>query len=133
MPRLKEQYRAQVVPAMMEEYKYQSLMQVPRLEKIVVNIGLGEAMQNAKVLDAATEDLRAITGQQPVITRARKSIAAYKLRAGRQIGAGCGISWIGCAMLHYLVVATFAVCHPTRSTDVETIRWDCASSWCSQR
>jgi large subunit ribosomal protein L5 len=87
MPRLKEQYRAQVVPAMMEEYKYQSLMQVPRLEKIVVNIGLGEAMQNAKVLDAATEDLRAITGQQPVITRARKSIAAYKLRAGRQIGA----------------------------------------------
>lgn len=87
MPRLKEQYRAQVVPAMMEEYKYQSLMQVPRLEKIVVNIGLGEAMQDAKVLDAATEDLRTITGQQPLITRARKSIATYKLRAGRQIGA----------------------------------------------
>ena len=87
MPRLKERYRAQVAPAMMEEFKYQSLMQVPRLEKIVVNIGLGEANQNAKVLDAATEDLRAITGQQPVITRARKSIAAYKLRAGRQIGA----------------------------------------------
>jgi large subunit ribosomal protein L5 len=62
-------------------------MQAPRLEKIVVNIGLGEAMQNAKSLDAATEDLRTITGQQPVLTRARKSIAAFKLRQGRQIGA----------------------------------------------
>ena len=87
MPRLKEQYRNQVVPAMMEEFSYQNLMQVPRLEKIVVNIGLGEALQNAKVLDAAAEDLRAITGQQPIITRARKSIAAFKLREGRQIGA----------------------------------------------
>jgi large subunit ribosomal protein L5 len=87
MPRLKEQYRDQVVPAMMEEFSYENLMQVPRLEKIVVNIGLGEALQNAKVLDAATEDLRAITGQQPMVTRARKSIAAFKLREGRQIGA----------------------------------------------
>ena len=87
MPRLKEQYRNQVVPAMMEEFSYENLMQVPRLEKIVVNIGLGEALQNAKVLDAATEDLRAITGQQPIVTRARKSIAAFKLREGRQIGA----------------------------------------------
>jgi large subunit ribosomal protein L5 len=87
MPRLKEQYRDQVVPAMMEEFSYENLMQVPRLEKIVVNVGLGEALQNAKVLDAATEDLRAITGQQPIVTRARKSIAAFKLREGRQIGA----------------------------------------------
>ncbi len=87
MPRLKEQYRDQVVPAMMEEFSYENLMQVPRLEKIVVNIGLGEALQNAKVLDAATQDLRAITGQQPIVTRARKSIAAFKLREGRQIGA----------------------------------------------
>jgi large subunit ribosomal protein L5 len=87
MARLREQYRDQVVPAMMEQFSYENVMQVPRLEKIVVNIGLGEALQNAKVLDAATEDLRAITGQQPVITRARKSIASFKLRAGRQIGA----------------------------------------------
>jgi large subunit ribosomal protein L5 len=87
MPRLKEQYRNQVVPAMMEEFRYQNQMQVPRLEKIVVNIGLGEALQNAKVLDTAAQDLRAITGQQPIITRARKSIAAFKLREGRQIGA----------------------------------------------
>ena len=87
MPRLKEQYRDQVVPAMMEEFRYDNPMRVPRLEKIVVNIGLGEAMQNARALDAATEDLRIITGQQPVITRARKSIAGFKLREGRQIGA----------------------------------------------
>ena len=87
MPRLKEQYRDQVLPAMMEEFGYDNPMRVPRLEKIVLNIGLGEAMQNARALDAATEDLRAITGQQPVITRARKSIAGFKLREGRQIGA----------------------------------------------
>jgi large subunit ribosomal protein L5 len=72
---------------MIEDFGYDNAMQVPRLEKIVVNIGLGEAMQNARVLDAATEDLRAITGQQPVITRSRKSIAGFKLREGRQIGA----------------------------------------------
>jgi large subunit ribosomal protein L5 len=87
MPRLKEQYRDQVVPAMIEEFGYDNVMQVPRLAKIVVNVGLGEAMQNAKALDAGTEDMRAITGQQPVITRARKSIAGFKLREGRQIGA----------------------------------------------
>jgi large subunit ribosomal protein L5 len=87
MPRLKEQYRDQVVPTMIEEFGYENVMQVPRLVKIVVNVGLGEALQNAKALDSATEDLRAITGQQPVITRARKSIAGFKLREGRQIGA----------------------------------------------
>lgn len=87
MPRLKDQYRNQVVPAMMEEFGYDNVMQVPRLTKIVVNVGLGEALQNAKALDSATDDLRAITGQQPVITRARKSIASFKLREGRQIGA----------------------------------------------
>jgi large subunit ribosomal protein L5 len=87
MPRLKDRFRNDVIPAMVEEFDYSNTMQCPRLDKIVVNIGLGEAMQNAKVLDAAAEDLRAITGQQPVITRARKSIAGFKLRAGRQIGA----------------------------------------------
>jgi large subunit ribosomal protein L5 len=87
MPRLKDRYWEQVVPQLIEEFSYDNFMQCPRLEKIVVNIGLGEAMQDAKVLDAATEDLRAITGQQPAITRARKSIAGFKLRAGREIGA----------------------------------------------
>ena len=87
MPRLKEQYRSQVIPEMVETFSYTNTMQCPRVEKIVVNIGLGEAIQNAKALDAATDDLRSITGQQPIITRARKSIASFKLREGRQIGA----------------------------------------------
>ena len=87
MPRLKEQYWSQVIPEMVEAFDYKNTMQCPHVEKIVVNIGLGEANQNAKVLDAATDDLRSITGQQPVITRARKSIANFKLREGRQIGA----------------------------------------------
>ncbi len=86
-PRLKERYRNEVVPAMMERFHYRNRMQVPRLEKIVVNVGVGEALQNAKALDAVVEDLRAITGQQPLVTRARKSIAGFKLRAGRRIGA----------------------------------------------
>lgn len=84
--RLLERYRKEVVPALMEEFKYSSVMQVPRITKLVVNIGVGEALDNPKALDGAVEDLRIITGQQPVITRARKSIAAFKLREGRAIG-----------------------------------------------
>jgi len=86
MPRLKEQYRNEVVPAMMETFEYSNRFQTPAIEKIVVNVGAGEALQNAKALDAIVEDLRTITGQQPIITRARKSIATFKLREGRQIG-----------------------------------------------
>jgi large subunit ribosomal protein L5 len=86
MPRLKEQYRNEVVPAMMETFEYTNRFQTPAVSKIVVNVGAGEALQNAKALDAIVEDLRTITGQQPVITRARKSIATFKLREGRQIG-----------------------------------------------
>jgi large subunit ribosomal protein L5 len=81
-----EQYRQEVVPVLMEEFKYTTSMQVPRVTKIVVNVGVGEALDNAKALDAAVEDLRIITGQQPVITRARHSIASFKLREGRAIG-----------------------------------------------
>lgn len=84
--RLLERYRQEVVPAMMEEFGYHSVMQVPRIKKVVANIGVGEALDNAKALDAAVEDLRIITGQQPVITHARKSIASFKLREGRAIG-----------------------------------------------
>jgi large subunit ribosomal protein L5 len=84
--RLLERYRNEVVPAMMEEFEYSSPMQVPRMVKVVLNIGVGEALDNAKALDAAVEDLRKITGQQPVITKARKSIASFKLREGRAIG-----------------------------------------------
>jgi large subunit ribosomal protein L5 len=87
MARLFDQYKSDVIPAMMTEFNYKNVMQVPKLEKIVVNIGLGEAVQNAKAIDAAVSDLTAITGQRPVVTRAKKSIAAFKLRAGMPIGA----------------------------------------------
>ncbi len=86
VPRLKEKYQTEVVPALMQEFRYRSVMQVPRLEKIVLNIGLGEAIQNPKALDAAMADLAAIAGQKPVITRAKKSIAAFKVRQGMPIG-----------------------------------------------
>ncbi len=83
---LQNRYRAEIVPALMNEFKYRNVMQVPRVEKVVINIGLGEALDNPKVLDGAVEDLRTITGQQPVITKAKKSIATFKLREGRSIG-----------------------------------------------
>jgi large subunit ribosomal protein L5 len=87
MARLQDRYRAEVVPALMEEFSYKNVMQVPKLSKIVVNIGLGEAIQNARAIDAAVSDLSTITGQKPVVTRAKKSIAAFKLRAGMPVGA----------------------------------------------
>ncbi len=87
MSRLKETYQKEIVPILEEDLGYGNVMQVPRLVKIVVNIGLGEALQDAKALDGATRDLSIITGQQPIITRARKSIAGFKLREGMAIGA----------------------------------------------
>ncbi|MGC9359235.1 MAG: 50S ribosomal protein L5 [Anaerolineae bacterium] len=86
MQRLEKQYKEQVVPQMMERFAYDSVMQVPRIEKIVANIGVGEALQNASALEHAVEDLTAITGQKPIVTRARKSIAAFRLREGSPIG-----------------------------------------------
>jgi large subunit ribosomal protein L5 len=83
---LKERYNEEVVPALLKELNLSNVMQVPRVEKVVVNIGVGEALDNAKSLDAAVGDLTQITGQKPVITKARKSIAAFKLREGRAIG-----------------------------------------------
>ena len=86
VPRLKERYRAEVVPEMMQEFGYRNVLEVPRLEKIVINIGLGEAVSNARALDAAAADLATITGQKPVVTRAKKSVAAFRLRQGMPIG-----------------------------------------------
>lgn len=85
-PRLKERYRDEIKPALIREFAYPNVMQVPRLEKVVVNIGLGEAIQNAKALDAASQDLATITGQKAVITRAKRSIANFKVREGNPIG-----------------------------------------------
>ncbi|HBY07956.1 MAG TPA: 50S ribosomal protein L5 [Chloroflexi bacterium] len=83
---LKEQYQNEIVPALMDTLQLENIMQVPRIKKVVVNIGVGEALDNAKALDAAVEDMTKIVGQKPVITQARKSIANFKLREGRQIG-----------------------------------------------
>ena len=85
-PRLKERYWDEVKPTLIREFAYPNVMQVPRLEKVVVNIGLGEAIQNAKALDAASQDLATITGQKAVITRAKRSIANFKVREGNPIG-----------------------------------------------
>jgi large subunit ribosomal protein L5 len=86
MARLKDYYKSEVVPAMMKQFGYSNTMQVPRLEKIIVNMGLGEAIQNVKILESAAAEIGALTGQKPVITKARKSIATFKLRKGMSIG-----------------------------------------------
>jgi large subunit ribosomal protein L5 len=86
MPILKDLYREQVVTALQKELGYKNVMQVPRLEKIIVNVGLGEALQNAKALDAALQDIATVSGQRPIVTHARKSIAGFKLREGNPIG-----------------------------------------------
>lgn len=86
MSELRERYRTEVVPALRKEFQYPNAMQVPRLTKIVVNIGLGEALRDAKAVDAAVNDLTIITGQKPVVTRAKKSIAQFRLRTGNAIG-----------------------------------------------
>jgi large subunit ribosomal protein L5 len=86
MNEMQRRYKEEVVPAMVKTFNYKNVMQVPRLEKIVVNMGLGEALQNARILDTSMEELGIITGQKPVLTRARKSIANFKLREGNPIG-----------------------------------------------
>ncbi len=87
MPRLKVTYRERVIPAMMKEFSYKNTMQVPRLERIVLNVGMGEALQNVKLLESAVTELTQVTGQKPVVTRAKKAIAGFKLRKGLPIGA----------------------------------------------
>jgi len=100
MSRMKERYRSEVVPALMKEFEYGNVMQVPRLEKVVVNMGVGTAVQDPKTLDGAVRDLTAITGQKPVITRAKRSIAAFKIREGMRIG--CKVTLRGERMYSFL-------------------------------
>lgn len=87
MSTLKELYNKEIIPSLMKEYNYKTVMQVPKLEKIVINMGVGEGAREDKFIDAAVEDLKIITGQKPVVTKARKSIAGFKLREGQTIGA----------------------------------------------
>ncbi len=100
MPSLKEQYISDVVPGLMETFQYKNIMQVPKIEKIVLNMGLGEAIHNIKILDSATEELAAISGQKPVVRRAKKSIAAFKLREGMPVG--CMVTLRGKRMYDFL-------------------------------
>lgn len=98
--RLKEKYRQEVVPALQKEFNYNNPMQVPTVNKVVINIGMGEVIQNAKAMDAAVADLATITGQRPVVTRAKRSVAAFKLREGMPIG--CMVTLRGERMFHFL-------------------------------
>jgi large subunit ribosomal protein L5 len=100
MSRLRERYQKEIVPALAKEYSYKNVMAIPKLEKIVINIGMGEAIQNSKLLDAAVDELSLIAGQRPVITRAKKSIASFKLRKGMAIG--CMITLRGERMYEFL-------------------------------
>lgn len=100
MSRLFDKYKAEVVPAMMKKFNYKNIMQVPKLDKIVLNMACGDAVGNAKVLESAVADLTAIAGQKPVVTRARKSLAAWKLRKGMAIG--CKVTLRGSRMFDFL-------------------------------
>ena len=100
MNRLKEKYLNEVIPSLKEKYSYKSVMEVPKLSKIVVNIGVGDATTNSKLLDAAVNDLTVITGQKPVITKAKKSIAGFHLREGQSIG--CKVTLRGEAMYNFM-------------------------------
>jgi large subunit ribosomal protein L5 len=100
MPRLKEKYLKEVVPNMMKDFTYKNVMEVPKVQKVVLNVGLGEAIQNIKLLDATQKELGAITGQKAVVTKAKKSIASFKLRKGNPIG--CKVTLRGKRMYEFL-------------------------------
>ncbi len=85
-PRLRKKYKEDIIPQLMKDFSFRNIMQVPKLERVIVNMGLGEAVQNAKLIESAVEELTAITGRKPIITRAKKSIASFKLREGMPIG-----------------------------------------------
>jgi len=99
-PRLKEKYAKEIIPAMMKDFSYGNIMEVPKIQKIVLNVGLGEAIQNIKLLEAAQKELAAITGQKAVVCKAKKSIATFKLRKGMPIG--CKVTLRGASMYEFL-------------------------------
>lgn len=100
MPRLKDKYRSEVVPALMKRFEYGNVMQVPRVTKVVVNMGVGQATQDQKLLDGAVNDMTQITGQKPAVTRAKRSISNFKLREGMRIG--CKVTLRGAMMYEFL-------------------------------
>ena len=100
MPRLKDKYMNEIVPALMAKFKYKNIMQVPRLEKVVLNMGVGDVKENPKAIDAAVNDLSLIAGQKPVVTKAKKSVAAFKIRQGMNIG--CKVTIRGDRMYEFV-------------------------------
>ncbi len=100
MNRLREKYNNEIIPSLKEEFHYENAMQIPKLEKIVINMGVGDAAQNSKMLEAAIADLAIITGQKPVVTKAKKAIAGFKIRAGQ--GIGCKVTLRGENMYNFL-------------------------------
>ena len=100
MNRLQKKYNEEIVPSLREKYNYKSVMAIPKLEKIVVNMGVGDATNNSKLLDAAVADLKAITGQQPIVTKAKKAVANFKVRQGQ--GIGCKVTLRGDNMYNFL-------------------------------
>lgn len=100
MARLKERYQKEITPVLQQKFAYKNVMEIPKLEKIVINIGVGEAVQNSKAIDSAVGDLMKITGQKPIVTRAKKSIAAFKLREGMPIG--CKVTLRGERMYEFM-------------------------------
>jgi hypothetical protein len=123
MPRLKARYREEIVPALREEFSFGNVMQVPTLTKIVVNMGVGDAARDSKLIEGAIRDLAEITGQKPQVTKARKSIAQFKLREGQPIVVtACGSSWTGFCRSRCLASVTSAAFRPSSSTDVATTR-----------
>ena len=140
MARLKEKYTAEVAPALMKQFGYKSVMQIPKIDKVVVNVGCGEARENSKVLENVVNDLSQITGQKPVITRARKSIANFKLREDMPIGAKVTLrgdkmwefldrrSWTACSMWPCPACVTSRASTPTPLTAAATTPWVSRSS-----
>lgn len=100
MPRLREKYKKDIIPALNSKFNYKNVMQIPKLEKIVINIGLGEVRENPKAVESATRDLATITGQKPIVTKAKKSVAAFKLREG--MDNGCKVTLRGAKMYEFL-------------------------------
>ena len=136
---LREQYKEKVVPELQKRHGYANVMAVPKLEKIVVNMGLGEAREDSKVLERAGRELAQITLQRPVVTKAKKSVSNFKVRAGMPVGLMVSLRgermWVFLEKLINIACpacATFAASAPAASTAAATTAWGCASSWSSR-
>ena len=135
MARMKDFYVKEVAPALMKKFGYKSVMQIPKLEKIVINVGCGEARDNPKVIEAIISDLSTITGQRPVVCKAKKSVANFKLREGMNIGAklpcaatGCMSSWTASSTLRCRRVRDFRGINANSLTAAATTPWALRSS-----